>query len=140
MRGSALRFIVRTPHEVVFDEAVRSVRVLTDTGHVGIRPQMEPVVLSVEPGLVVIQAGRQVTFLGSAGGLLSSDGTVATLFTPLGVVGADATLIQQELDRALGAPDAELAIRASLDRLEGRILAELGRQPGAWSLREGARR
>lgn len=132
------RFIVQTPHEVVCDETVRSVRVLTDTGHVGIRAHMEPVVLPVKAGLVVLREESEVKFLGSAGGLLSFDGHEATLFTPLGVVGADATSIEQTLEHALGEPDSELAIRASLGKLEDRILTEL-RRDGPSTL-EGERR
>ena len=79
------RFVVRTPHEVVLDTTARSVRVLTESGHVGLRPRIEPMVLPIEAGLVLVRKDEGVMLVGSAGGLLSSDGRDATLFTPLGV-------------------------------------------------------
>ena len=129
MVARSFRFIVRTPHETVLDTAASSVRVLTESGHVGIRPHMEPVVLPIEAGLAIVRVDGRVTLVGSAGGLLSSNGREATLFTPLGVVGTDPAAIQGALDEALAAPDAELAARARLGRLEGRILAELRHGP-----------
>lgn len=129
MVARPFRFIVRTPHDVVLDTPATSVRVLTETGHVGLRPCMEPVVLPIEAGLVLVRADGRVTLIGSAGGLLSFDGREATLFTPLGVVGTDPVAIQRALDDALAAPDSELAVRVRLGKLEGRILAELRRGP-----------
>ena len=129
MVGRPFRFIVRTPHEIVLDTAASSVRVLTEGGHVGLRPHMEPVVLPIEAGLAIVRADGRITLVGSAGGLLSSNGHEATLFTPLSVVGTDPVAIQRALDEALAAPDAELAARARLGKLEGRILAELRRGP-----------
>jgi F0F1-type ATP synthase epsilon subunit len=126
-----LRFIVRTPQAIVIERDVLSARVPTGTGQVGLRPRMEPVVLAIEPGLAVLRTPEGVTFVGSAGGLLSCTGREAVLLTPLGVAGEAADAVQQELDRALAAPGAEFKIRATLDRLEGRILAELRRRPGA---------
>ena len=125
MNDTHLRLIIRTPHEVLFDGDVRSVRVRTDTGHVGIRHRMEPVVLAIESGLVIVRTDRGVELVGSAGGLLVWDGSEATLFTPLGVAGTDPTVIQQELDRALAEPGSELAVRATFGKLERRILTEL---------------
>ena len=129
MVARSFRFIVRTPHDVVLDTAATSVRVLTDTGHVGLRPHMEPVVLPIGAGLVLVRADGRLTLIGSAGGLLSFDGREATLFTPLGVVGTDPDAIQRALDDALAAPDSELAARGRLSRLESRILGELRRGP-----------
>ena len=140
MAAAILRFIVRTPHEVVFDGEVRSVRVLTDTGQVGVRPRMEPLVLPVEAGLVLVHTDDHVAFVGSAGGVLASDGTQVTLFTPLGVVGADPTAIRGALDRAFAEPGSEFAVRAKLGKLEGRIVAELHRQPGERPMLAGERR
>ena len=114
-------------------------RLLTETGHVGVRGHMEPMVLPIEPGLALVRADSHVTFVGSAGGLLSSDGRETTLFTPLAVVGTDPTAIQRALDEALGAPDSELAARARFDKLERRILAELKRGPDD-GLRSGGAR
>ena len=130
MSGTLLRLIIRTPHEVLFDGDVRSVRVRTDTGHVGIRRRMEPVVLPIESGLVIVRTDRGVQLVGTAGGLLIWDGSDATLFTPLGVAGTDPTVIQRELDRALAEPSSELAVRATFGKLERRILTELRQRTG----------
>ena len=140
MMGTAFRFMIRTPHETVLDTPATAVRVLTDSGHVGIRMHMEPIVLPIEPGLVLVRADGHVMFVGCAGGLLSSDGREATLFTPLGVVGTDPVAIQRALDDALAAPNSELAVRARLGKLEGRILAELRRGPRDLPRRTGERR
>jgi F0F1-type ATP synthase epsilon subunit len=131
MPDARLRFVVRTPHEVVLDTTVVSVRVLTETGQVGLRARMEPIVLAVDAGLVVLRTDGDTQFAGSAGGLLTCDGHQATLFTPLGVVGPDATSVQDALNQALDEPGAEQKVRAALDRLQGRILAELRREPVA---------
>ena len=140
MAAATVRFVVRTPHEVVFDADVRSVRVLTETGHVGVRPRMEPLVLPVEAGLVLVHTDDHVAFVGSAGGLLSSDGMRVTLFTPLGVVGTDPKAIRAALDQGFAAPGSEFAVRARLGKLEGRILAELHGQPGERPMLAGERR
>lgn len=139
MSDARLRFTLRTPHDVIVDAPVTSARVLTETGHVGLRARMEPVVLAIEAGLVLLRVDGGTRFAGSAGGLLSCDGVQATLFTPLGVVGDDATAVQASLDRALAEPGAEQKVRASLDRLEGRILSELRRQPAASAAAAGGR-
>ena len=123
------RFIVRTPHDTVLDAQTSAVRVLTESGHVGLRPQMEPMVLPIDAGLIVARADGRVTLVGSAGGLLSFDGREGTLFTPLAVAGTDPVAIQRALDAALAAPDSELAVRARLGKLERRILGELRRGP-----------
>jgi F0F1-type ATP synthase epsilon subunit len=120
-----LRVIIRTPHETVLDTVVRSIRVLTDTGHVGLRRGGEAVVLAVEAGLVLLSTGNAVRFVGSAGGLLSSDGVEVTLFTPLAVTGEDPAAVRAALDRALAEPGSEMALRTTLDRLEERIVSEL---------------
>lgn len=140
MAVGTVRFVVRTPHVVVFDAEAHSVRVLTETGHVGLRPSMEPLVLPVEAGLVLVRTADRVTFVGSAGGLLSSDGTQVTLFTPLGVVGADPAAVRTALDQALAEPGSVFAVRARLGKLESRILAELHAQPGGQPILAGARR
>ena len=127
--ATTIRFIVRTPREVVYDVVAEAVRVPTPTGHVGIRPRTEPLALAVDPGLVLVRTKRQVIFVGSAGGLLSADGTEVTLFTPLAVAGTDPTTIQAVVDRTLAEPGSEMAIRAKLGKLEGRILTELRARP-----------
>jgi F0F1-type ATP synthase epsilon subunit len=136
----SFRFIVQTPHETVLDATATSVRVPTDTGYVGIRRHMEPMVVPIEAGLAVLRANGDVTLIGSAGGLLTSDGREATLFTPLAVVGTDPVAIQRKLDAALAAPDSELTVRHKLGRLEGRILAELKRGPHDGTPLAGERR
>lgn len=135
MANPYLRVVVLTPHETVLDVSARSVRVPTASGHVGIRPHGEPMVLPVETGLALVHTAAGVTFVGSAGGLLWSDGRVATLFTPVGVAGPDVVAIQRALGDALAVPDAEIAIRARLGRLESRILFELRRDPRPVPLR-----
>ena len=130
MPNATLRFIVRTPHEVAFDASITSVRLLTETGQVGIRGRMEPIVMPVEAGLLVVRARGDVTFVGSAGGVLASDGRQATLFTPLAVVGNEAAAVQQAIDRALADPDSEMVVRTTFGKLEGRILTQLRRRPG----------
>lgn len=125
MADRFFRFVVRTPHDIVLDTQASSVRVPTETGYVGIRQHMEALVLPIEAGLVVVRLDGRVTLVGSAGGLLTADGGQATVFTPLAVVGTDPVAIQRALDDALAAPDSELAVRAKLGKLEGRILTEL---------------
>jgi F0F1-type ATP synthase epsilon subunit len=137
MPDRVLRLIVRTPHEVVFDGEVVSVRVPTESGQVGLRSRMEAVVLAVETGLVLARTRAGMTFVGTAGGLLSCDGAEASLLTPLGVVGGDAPAIREALDRALAEPRSELAVRAALDKLESRILTELRREPAGRPLAAG---
>lgn len=139
MPDSRLRIIVRTPHDVVIDTRVASARVLTETGQVGLRARMEPLVLAVEPGLVLLRLDHGIAFVGSAGGLLSCDESQATLFTPLAVTGPDAGAVQRALDRALAEPGAEQKVRATLDKLEGRILTELRRHPVGRPTAPGAR-
>ena len=130
MPNALLQLVVRTPHEVAFDAPITSARLLTETGHVGLRGRMEPVVLPVEAGLIVVRTKDVITFVGSAGGVLASDGRQATLFTPLAVVGNEATPVQQAIDRALANPDSEMAARATFGKLEGRILTQLHRRRG----------
>jgi len=124
-----LRVVIRTPHKTLLDVVARSCRVLTETGHVGLRLGMEPVVLAVEAGIALIRSDQGVRVVGTAGGLLSCDGAEVTLFTPLAVMGEDRAAIEAALDQALAEPGSELMLRAALDRLEGRILTELRREP-----------
>jgi F0F1-type ATP synthase epsilon subunit len=140
MAPATLRFIVRTPHEAIFDGEARSIRVLSETGQVGIRPRTEPLVLPVEAGLVLVHTDDRVIFIGSAGGLLSARDRQATLFTPFAVTGTDPAAIRNALDHALATPDSEFAVRAKLGKLEGRILAELHAPAGERPLLGGERR
>jgi F0F1-type ATP synthase epsilon subunit len=125
-----LRVVIRTPHALVLDLPARSLRVLTDTGQVGLRHGMETVVLAVEAGLVLVRTDVGTRFVGVAGGLLSCDGSQATLFTPLAVAGDDSAGVRQALDEALAEPGSEMTLRAALERLEGRILTELRHHAG----------
>lgn len=133
MDEPALEFVLRTPHAVVLQTAVRALRVPTETGQVGLRPRGEATVLAVEAGIVNLRRADGVTFAGTAGGLLTSDGRRSTLLTPLAVVGADAAEIAAELQRALAEPNSELEARATLSKLEGRILQELRQERKAES-------
>jgi hypothetical protein len=81
--------------------------------------------LAFEPGLVILRSGEQTEFAGTAGGLLRCDGKVASLMTPLAVVGDRLDDVLAELDRALEAPTAERDVRTMLSRLEKNILQEL---------------
>ena len=127
---NTLELVVRTPHEVVFQAQVLSARVLTETGHVGLRPRTEAMVLAVEAGIVNVRSGVEGAaeqFIGTAGGLLIIDGLTATLMTPLAVVGSDERQIVNELEQVLQLPNSEMEARATLTKLEGHILSELRR-------------
>ena len=135
MRRRSLHFTVRTPHEVVLDIDVVSLRVPTASGQVGLRPRHEPLTLAVETGLVVMKSAGRVRFAGTAGGLLVSDGVSATLLTPLAAVGDDEAGVLEALDRSLREPDADLRGRTALGQLESRILEEM--RHGLHELRGG---
>jgi F0F1-type ATP synthase epsilon subunit len=121
----ALRLRVRTPQQVVLDASVTSLRIPADTGQVGLRPRSEPAAFVVEPGLVLADGPDGLVFLASAGGLLRCDGREAVLLTPFAVIGASADSVRAALERVLGAPRADLELRAALQRLETGILKEL---------------
>ncbi|MCA9072153.1 MAG: hypothetical protein KDA84_24665 [Planctomycetaceae bacterium] len=128
MSDRQLKVIVRTPHEAVLETDVQSLRVLTETGHVGLRSGVEAQVLAVEAGIAILrEQDGATTFLGTAGGLLHCDGKSATLMTPLAVVGKDEHQISDELDRVLTQPSSEMELRSMLGRLEGEIVNELKR-------------
>lgn len=123
-----LHFVVRTPHAVVVDAPLRSARVPTDTGQVGLRPREEPIVLAIEPGLILLH-GAALRFVASAGGLLQAERASAVLYTPFAVISEREDEVLAALDRALSAPDSELAARRKLDELEHRIVEELRHAP-----------
>jgi hypothetical protein len=100
---------------------VTSVRLLAETGHVGLRVRMEPIVIPVESGLIVVRTNGSTVLVGTAGGLLTSDGREATLFTPLAVIGSETAAVQRAIDSALAEPGPEIAVRKRLGRLEDRI-------------------
>ena len=129
MRRGPLRFVVRTPKEVVFDQPARSLRAPTETGQVGLRPGVEPLVLAIEAGLVVARTDDAYRFVGTAGGLLRCDGSLASLLTPLAVSGGDEAAVLNAREEVLAQPSEEMEARETLARLQRSILREL-RQTG----------
>jgi F0F1-type ATP synthase epsilon subunit len=125
MNESQLKLMVRTPGEVVLEVDVSSIRVPTETGQVGVRRRAEPLVLAVEPGLVLVRRDDTYKFVGTAGGLLRCDGAIASLLTPLAVTGDDEDAVIDALEEALAQPSAEMEARATLGRLQSSILREL---------------
>lgn len=122
---SALHLVIRTPRDIVLEADVISIRVPTETGQVGLRRGCEPTVLAVEPGLILARLRDRTRFAGTAGGLLRCDGRLASLLTPVGVIGDELNAVLEELDRTLSAPNTEQEVRAMLKRLEKNILEEL---------------
>lgn len=129
MADGGLRLIVRTPQGSVCDQPVTSLRVPTDSGHVGLRPRAEATALVLEPGLVLAAAEAGLRFVATAGGLLRWDGTQATLLTPIAVIGSSAAAVRAELDAALQEPSVDRKLRDVLQRLETELLHELRRSP-----------
>ena len=125
-----LRLVVRTPRVTIVEIDVLSLRVPTESGHVGIRPGGEATVTAVEPGLGIARTRQGVVFLGTAGGLLSSDARAAVLATPLAFAGDDPAAVLRAIEAALAAPDPELELRRAIERLEVGMLREL-RAPSA---------
>jgi len=126
-----LRLCVRTPLDVVLEASVRSLRVPTDTGQVGLRPRAETAALGVEPGLVLATCLDGLRFVATAGGLLRCDGREAILLTPLAVVGESAAAVHAALEAALSGASADLELRSVLQRLETGLLHELRRSAHA---------
>jgi F0F1-type ATP synthase epsilon subunit len=120
---------IRTPHEIILQATVVSARVLTETGHVGLRARTEPTVIAVEPGIVHVHPAKgdlaAELFVGTAGGLLMCDHGTATLLTPLAVVGQNEQQIVDQINQRMQRPDSELEARATLSKLESHILGEL---------------
>ncbi|PQO25626.1 hypothetical protein C5Y96_22655 [Blastopirellula marina] len=125
MNDPRLDLIIRTPRAIIFEGRVDSLRVASETGQVGIRPRMEPLVLAVEPGLVLVKSSGQTTYAGTAGGLLRCDGKQAHFLTPLAVYGSELETVASQLEAALDSPSVELEARETLGRLERSILREL---------------
>jgi F0F1-type ATP synthase epsilon subunit len=126
-----LHLVIRTPHEIVFDEHVRAARVPTESGQVGLRPREEPFEIVVEPGLCLVRAEGGARFVATVGGLLEGERGTATLYTPYAVVGDHGEELLTRLDRALATPDSELAARRKLGELEQHIVKELRQRPRA---------
>jgi F0F1-type ATP synthase epsilon subunit len=135
MSEKRLKLVVRTPREMVVEMQVVSVRVPTETGQVGLRPRVEPLVLAVEPGLVLVRVEDAYQFVGTAGGLLRCDGATASLLTPLAVSGDDEVDVVEALEKALAQPSVEMEAREKLGRLQSSILHEL-RQGGEAKMRQ----
>lgn len=128
MDKRGFQFTIRTPHETALFLEVRSVRIPTETGQVGLREHAEPTVIAVEPGLVLAHTMESETvFAGTAGGLLLCDGMQALLLTPLAVAGIDHDTIVQQLRAAVDEPNEEMRARAMLEKLEEEILGEMRR-------------
>jgi len=125
MDKSVLRFVIRTPKDVILQSDVSSVRVPTRTGQVGLRPRSESTILAVEAGLIVIRKSDGFRYAGTAGGLLRCDGVLANLLTPVAVIGPEPDAVVAELDRVLAIPSEEAEIRKSLALIEMRIREEL---------------
>jgi F0F1-type ATP synthase epsilon subunit len=125
MNGRGLHVVVRTPREVVAELDVRSLRVPTDTGQVGIRPRTEGTVTPVEPGLVLAHTADGMRAIGTAGGLLRATAREAVLLTPLAVLGDDAPAVLEAVDAALAGPDPERELRLAIERLETGLLREI---------------
>lgn len=125
MNSRQLRLVIRTPRQVVLATGASSIRLPTETGQVGVRPRIEPLVLAVEPGLIMVRQGGATQFAGTAGGLLRCDGKTASLLTPLAVAGGDETEVLEALEKALAEPNEELEARAAIGRLQTSILREL---------------
>ncbi len=124
-----LRFVIRTPHEVVIEARAVALRVPTETGLVGLRPGGEPVVLAVEPGLIIMRAAHGEEFAATAGGLLESNRTRCTLLTPFAAVGSSEREMEAALEQIMVTPSAELEARRRLEELEQRIVSELSQRP-----------
>ena len=120
-----LKLTVRTPSEVVLELSVSSIRVPTETGQVGVRPRTEPLVLAVEPGLVLVRREDTFKFIGTAGGLLRCDGVSASLLTPLAVAGEDEDAVIDAIEQVRQGDMREMEARATLSRLQSSILREL---------------
>ena len=130
-KSSTLRLTVRTPHQVILDEPVRSLRVLTETGQVGLRPAAEPTLLPFEPGLVhakLASGGAPAEiYIGTSGGLLSCDGERVTMMTSIAIVGTDRAALEKQFDSIMGHSNAELEARNAFNKLEVHILNEIRR-------------
>lgn len=130
MPNETLHVIIRTPSETVLEVDCDSIRVPTQTGHVGLRPRTEPSVLAVEPGLIVIKHRQGTRYAGTAGGLLRNQANQVRVLTPLAVSGNDVESVSQQLDALLAAPSEEMDVRQALGRLETRILQEVQQGEG----------
>jgi hypothetical protein len=86
---------------------------------------MEAVILTVEPGLVLVHREHSSLFVGTAGGLLKCDGKVASLLTPLAVAAENQESVMRELQTQLSRPKAELEVRTTINNIQSSILTEI---------------
>jgi F0F1-type ATP synthase epsilon subunit len=131
-----LQLVIRTPYEVVFDQRVRAARVPTESGQVGLRPREEPLLLAVEPGLILLSPSEGLRFAATAGGLLEGGRERSVLYTPFAAVSEQEEEVLASLDQALATPDSEIAARRRLGELEERIVEELRHRPATTRVRE----
>jgi F0F1-type ATP synthase epsilon subunit len=119
-----LRAVVRTPTEVLFDGDVRSVRLPTPSGQVGVRARAEAWLTALSPGLVLLERAEGRLHAGTAGGIARNDGQTITLFSPFAAVG-DAEAVLRALAAAQSDDEGELAALRNLSELEQRITSEV---------------
>ena len=124
-----LRLIVRTPAGVACDARLRSARIPTGSGAIGLRPREEPFVTVVEPGLIVLRGADTESFASTAGGLLRAERTEATLYTPFAAVADAVEDVLSALERALSEPQGDIAARRHLAELETRLAREIRVRP-----------
>ncbi|MEZ4370792.1 MAG: hypothetical protein R3B07_08200 [Polyangiaceae bacterium] len=122
---------IRTPRQLVATLSLRSLRVPTESGQAGVRPRMEPCMLALVAGLVLIHTQDGLQFCATAGGLLEVSREQVTLYTPFAALGDAPKAVLAALDRALAEPSGELVARRRLAELEQRIVRELHSQPSA---------
>jgi F0F1-type ATP synthase epsilon subunit len=127
MATPELTLRVRTPRGIAFEASVRSLRVPTDSGQVGLRPRSEAASLGVVPGIILVREIDAERYLASAGGLLRCDGREALLLTPVAVAAESAAAVRDALDAALSGARADLEVRRLLERLEHGIVQQLRR-------------
>jgi F0F1-type ATP synthase epsilon subunit len=123
-----LRFLVRTPRAVAIDRRLQSVRLPTESGQFGLRPGAEPMLVAIEPGLLLLRDVARTDYAASAGGLLSVAREVSTLYTPFAVSGGSAEEVLEQFEQAQQDPTSDLSTHRQLEALELKILRELRRE------------
>ena len=126
-----LELVIHTPSRTVVQSHVRSARIPTESGQMGLRRGTEPMVTVVEPGLCIVRSDVGTRFLATAGGLLEVVRERAVIYTPFFALGEAGEQVLRELDRALELPNGDLAARQRLGELEQHIVQELREHPSA---------